>query len=129
MDNVVSSLVVFEGGGVVKEYVGGYNDWIAAGGHFNAGRTNPPVKESDGGVTYQTQKKQKNNQQKNSRELQLLPGKVEALEQKIEAFHKTMSAPPFFEQTDEQQQRLYTEVSRLEQQLQDLFERWEELED
>jgi len=129
MDNVVSSLVVFEGGGVVKEYVGGYNDWIAAGGHFNAERATPSINNSDSSLAYRAQKKHKNNQQKQSRELQLLPGKVEALEHKIEARHKSMSELPFFEQTDEVQQRLYTEVSSLERQLQDLFERWEELED
>jgi ATP-binding cassette subfamily F protein uup len=129
MDNVVSSLVVFEGSGVVKEYVGGYNDWIAAGGHFDAERVDPPTNESDGGATYQTQKKHKSNQKKISKELQQLPGKVEVLEQKIQAFHKSMSEPSFFEQTDELQQVLYTEVSSLEQQLKALFERWEELED
>jgi ATP-binding cassette subfamily F protein uup len=28
LDHVVTSLLVFEGGGVVREFVGGYNDWV-----------------------------------------------------------------------------------------------------
>ena len=36
LDNVVSSLLVFEGQGQVTEYVGGYNDWLRGGGSFAA---------------------------------------------------------------------------------------------
>ncbi|MEX2468284.1 MAG: ATP-binding cassette domain-containing protein, partial [Pseudohongiellaceae bacterium] len=32
MDNVVTSLMVFEGEGTIEEYVGGYSDWVRAGG-------------------------------------------------------------------------------------------------
>ena len=28
LDHVVTSLLVFEGDGVVREFVGGYNDWV-----------------------------------------------------------------------------------------------------
>lgn len=128
MDNVVSSLVVFEGGGVVKEYVGGYNDWLDAGGQFNVEPIMSPDKVEVQGTSYRERKKHKSKQQKMSKELQQLPGKVEALEREIEEHHKTMSESPFFEQSDKEQQRLYTEVNNLEQQLGVLFERWEELE-
>ncbi len=29
LDNVVTSVLVFEGAGVINEYVGGYSDWLA----------------------------------------------------------------------------------------------------
>lgn len=131
MDNVVSSLVVFEGGGIVKEYVGGYNDWLAAGGGFNiqpSRQIDETVKQFAAGVSYKDQKRHRSNQQKASKELQKLPEKVELLEQKIEGHHKTMSDPSFFSQSEEAQQQLYTEVGNLEQRLESLFERWEELE-
>src|SRR5690606_29177697 len=34
LDNVVTSCIVFEGHGVVKQYVGGYQDWLRQGGRF-----------------------------------------------------------------------------------------------
>jgi ATP-binding cassette subfamily F protein uup len=30
LNNVVTATLIFEGNGVVKEYVGGYDDWQAA---------------------------------------------------------------------------------------------------
>lgn len=140
MDNVVSSLVVFEGGGVVKEYVGGYNDWLQAGGHFGEDPSapkparKPARKEASGrqagtNSSYQNRKSHRNTQARTSRELERLPGKVEALEKKIEEHHQAMSEPAFFEQTDEEQQRLYTELSEFELQLESLFARWQELDD
>jgi len=35
MDNVVTSILVFEGDGKINDYVGGYSDWIARGGSFD----------------------------------------------------------------------------------------------
>ncbi|HAR04333.1 MAG TPA: ABC transporter ATP-binding protein, partial [Pseudomonas sp.] len=32
LDNVVTSTLVFQGGGEVREYVGGYQDWLRQGG-------------------------------------------------------------------------------------------------
>jgi ATP-binding cassette subfamily F protein uup len=36
MDNVVTSLMVFEGDGKINEYVGGYSDWVRKGGKLLA---------------------------------------------------------------------------------------------
>lgn len=128
MDNVVSSLVVFESDGVVKEYVGGYNDWLQAGGSFN-GENEVATSEGRPTSNYKKQKRQRAQEQKASKELVKLPGLVETLENRIAARHKSMSDSSFFEQTDEQQQNLYEEVTNLEQQLEALFKRWEKLED
>ena len=38
LDNVVTSTFVFEGNGSIQEYVGGYEDWIRAGGAGGAGK-------------------------------------------------------------------------------------------
>ena len=55
MDNVVTSVMVFESDGIVEEYVGGYSDWVQHGGKLldvdvqsqtpnNKRRTKPPPK-------------------------------------------------------------------------------------
>ena len=55
MDNVVTSVMVFESNGIVEEYVGGYSDWVQHGGKLldvdvqsqtlnNKRKTKPPPK-------------------------------------------------------------------------------------
>ena len=34
MDNVVTSLLVVEGNGVISDHAGGYSDWLARGGRL-----------------------------------------------------------------------------------------------
>ncbi len=128
MDNVVSSLVVFEGHGVVREYVGGYKDWVESGGHFGGSHPVGEGRTDHNNTTYREQKKQKNNQQKITKELQEMPVRVENLELEIKKHHETMSNAAFFEQSEKEQKELYRLVGDLEKQLELLFERWEELE-
>ena len=44
LDNVVTSTLVFEGGGVIGEYVGGYSDWIRQRKLLTPARTAPAPK-------------------------------------------------------------------------------------
>ena len=43
MDNVVTSVMVLEGDGIVREYIGGYRDWVARGGSLLATRQQQSV--------------------------------------------------------------------------------------
>ena len=120
IDNTVSSTLVFEGPGLVREYVGGYEDWL---------RQRPideavTVKSSVAQKPLKTAHKRKPDQ----KELRALPGKIEKLEARIEALQLKVSTPDYYQQDaevirDEQQQ-----LQRLESELQDLYRRWEELE-
>jgi len=120
IDNTVTSTLVFEGPGVINEYVGGYQDWL---------RQRP----SDDAVLEQSPPIQKpprasSRQRSQQNELRTLPGKIEKLEKEIATFQQRFGAADYYQQTpelirDEQQQ-----LQALESELAALYHRWEALE-
>ncbi len=125
INNVVTSTVVFEGDGVVNEYVGGFNDWLRQRPQSHtkpSGNTaKPPVKTKQKAST----KKLGFNEQ---RELKILPKKIEELENEQSELTTTMSDAGFYTQSktdiaDAQQRMQY-----ITQELEKLYQRWEELE-
>ncbi|MEX0943870.1 MAG: ATP-binding cassette domain-containing protein [Pseudomonadales bacterium] len=124
LDNVVSSLLVFEGDGIVTEYVGGYTDWIEAGGSFD--RWNKKRKEPQ--VTQDNSKHQKRTKQKLERELASLPEKIEAIEQLIATLYEEMAASSFYESPVSEQREVHARLSKARAEQVDLYARWEELE-
>jgi ATP-binding cassette subfamily F protein uup len=103
LDNVITSSLVMEGDGRVGEYIGGYSDWkrqaqrskrsddsADAGGESQStrapARAEPPAEKKK--LSY-----------KLARELEQLPGRVEALEREIETLGQAMNDPAFFKQS------------------------------
>jgi ATP-binding cassette subfamily F protein uup len=129
LDNVVTSTIVFEADGGIREYVGGYSDWLRQGKRLaetdnpdDAKTTAAPGsgaarKKSHGKLSY-----------KDQRELDALPDGIEKLERHIAELQQEISAPQFYEQdTDVVQQRL-AELGEAEAKLEQAIERWGELE-
>ena len=127
MDNVVSSLVVFEGEGKVVEYVGGYNDWQSSGGVFYSQEDKKRKLKVPGGGSHGTRKREKNAQRKKEKELEQLPSKIEDLESHVEKLHGRMSDPTFLGLDDVEQKQVYAELAETEEGLKSLYDRWEEL--
>ena len=120
IDNTVTSTLVFEGPGEINEYVGGYQDWL------RQRPGNDAVVEQAPATQKPSRPSSKQRSQQN--ELRTLPGKIEKLEAKIEAFHQRFGAPDYYQQEaelirDEQQQ-----LQALESELAVLYQRWEALE-
>ena len=119
IDNCVTSTLVFEGGGRVNEYVGGYRDWLRQ----------KPETPSAAPPTRDKPRRKAQSDPGSQKELRALPGKIEKLEKKIETLHEKLAAPDYYQQevavirTDQQQLRI------LEDDLAELYRRWEELED
>ena len=127
LNNVVTSTLVFEGGGKVAEFVGGYDDWVrqrTIDPFCETSEKNTVVKKS------RTEKKKKVTKlsYKDQRELDLLPEKIEKLETRIQQLTDEMSRPDFFQQDRtlivERQQALESANNDLDA----CFQRWEELE-
>ena len=126
LNNVVTSTLVLEGDGLVKEYAGGYDDWLAQRKPTPIPRTekppskpakSQPLKDRPRGLTY--------NQK---RELESLPERIEALESQQEQLHEVMSDPEFYRQERRQIVQITTELEEVEKQLADAYRRWETLE-
>ncbi|MBR9868645.1 MAG: ATP-binding cassette domain-containing protein [Oceanospirillales bacterium] len=130
LDNVVTSTLVFEGEGRIQEYVGGYEDWLrqrsqitAANISKTASRPAPVVAE-----TVASAPAKKKLSYKLQRELDQLPGQLERLEGEIEQLHLETSAADFYNGDHEHVSARLAELQAKETQLEELMERWVELE-
>jgi ATP-binding cassette subfamily F protein uup len=127
LDNVVTSSVVFEGKGQVREYVGGYQDWLrqrptekaepAVVKTASKANDSQPVKKQNKKLSYKLQ-----------RELDMLPAQLEEAEQALEALQAVVAAPDFYAGDHEQVAEALAKLHQQEQQLETLMERWVELE-
>ncbi|TOI42978.1 ABC transporter ATP-binding protein [Vibrio parahaemolyticus] len=134
VDNTVTTSWIFEGDGVIEEFVGGYHDAKQQRDQALAVRfsTEKPAKKEK--VVEETPKttQPKNNSKKLSyklqRELEALPAKLEQLESDIETLQEQVNDPEFFAKAVEQTQPVLEQLAALEQELEIAFERWEELE-
>ncbi|HHG3103829.1 TPA: ABC transporter ATP-binding protein [Vibrio parahaemolyticus] len=134
VDNTVTTSWIFEGDGVIEEFVGGYHDANQQRDQALAVRfsTEKPAKKEK--VVEETPKttQPKNNSKKLSyklqRELEALPAKLEQLESDIETLQEQVNDPEFFAKPVEQTQPVLEQLAALEQELEIAFERWEELE-
>ncbi|AWG83899.1 ABC transporter ATP-binding protein [Vibrio parahaemolyticus] len=134
VDNTVTTSWIFEGDGVIEEFVGGYHDAKQQRDQALAVRfsTEKPAKKEK--VVEETPKttQPKNNSKKLSyklqRELETLPAKLEQLESDIETLQEQVNDPEFFAKPVEQTQPVLEQLAALEQELEIAFERWEELE-
>ena len=125
LDNVVTSTLVFEGGGVVNEYVGGYGDWVRQ--KKDATPVSAPVKRSDTSAPAGRQDKKKKLSYNEQKELAALPDRIDALEQERTSVYASLSNPAI---ARDGTALLGTtaRLSALEKQISALTERWEALE-
>jgi ATP-binding cassette subfamily F protein uup len=130
LNNVVTSTIVFEAGGV-REYVGGYDDWLCQ-------RPEPaaPDREVKPAPARQMPRSSSDRPQigkrrlayHEKRELESLPARIETLEAKVSELHEAMAQPEFYRQPSSEIARKQAELKELDQQLAAAYRRWEELE-
>ncbi|EGQ8117007.1 ABC transporter ATP-binding protein [Vibrio parahaemolyticus] len=134
VDNTVTTSWIFEGNGVIEEFVGGYHDAKQQRDQVLASRSQVEKATKKEKVVEETPKttQPKNNSKKLSyklqRELEALPAKLEQLESDIETLQEQVNDPEFFAKPVEQTQPVLEQLAALEQELEIAFERWEELE-
>ncbi|MBY4676925.1 ATP-binding cassette domain-containing protein [Marinobacterium arenosum] len=132
LDNVVTSTLAFEGDGQVNEYVGGYNDWLRQRPAPLAKEAAESAKAEKAKGEPKTAAKPANRSKKLSyklqRELDELPGLIEQTEQAVAQLHETTAAADFYQQDHQQVADVLAELQQQEQALEQLMERWLELE-
>ncbi|HCK0617562.1 ABC transporter ATP-binding protein [Vibrio parahaemolyticus] len=134
VDNTVTTSWIFEGNGVIEEFVGGYHDAKQQRDQVLASRSQVEKATKKEKVVEETPKttQPKNNSKKLSyklqRELEALPAKLEQLESDIETLQEQVNDPEFFTKSVEQTQPVLEQLAAVEQELEIAFERWEELE-
>ncbi len=134
LDNVVTSSIAFEGNGRVNEYVGGYEVWQQHGGRWSDeidSAAEKPVKTLDTAPTptpsgASTKKKLS---YKLQRELDGLPAAIDKAEKAVAQLHDEIGNPSFYQQSAEKVAEVLQSVADKEAALEELFERWTELEE
>jgi len=135
IDNVVTSTLVFEGHGRIREYVGGYEDWLRqradlveadlveanltevrlaqAAAPATGGPEGPPLRKK---ASYREQQ-----------ELLALPGRIESLEAEQQRLQETMASPDFYKEPADAIARTLSRLEAIEQELLEVLSRWDEL--
>ena len=131
LNNVVTRTYVYEGGGKIGEYVGGYDDWLRQrkDTSFTAVRPEPkkvevkvveapkPVVKTSAGLN-----------SKDKRELDNLPKQIEKLEAEQRELGLKLSDPKFYATQREQAMATQARLAIIDTELGKAYKRWEELE-
>nr|WP_255698626.1 ATP-binding cassette domain-containing protein [Halomonas desiderata] len=141
MDNVVTGVLAFEGDGVVREYVGGYSDWVRQGGKLppapweGAARqqvepTARPVEKAPASPAPSAPpaKKPAKLSYKLQRELDALPAEIERLEAEVAEYEARVGDPAFYQQEAGTVSEVLQAMSDKQAELDAAMERWMELE-
>ena len=137
LNNVVTSVLVFEKhhrerpdswlghdeGWYVNEYVGGYDDWAQR-------RLLPPTPEPPEPKPAQKRERPaaRRLSEKDRRELETLPGRIEALESEQTMLHAGMADPAFYRQGADVIAATKNRAAKIVGELEKAYARWEQLE-
>jgi ATP-binding cassette subfamily F protein uup len=130
LDNVVTQVIVAEGEGQWREFVGGYSDWervrdtVAA----PAKAAKPAAPKAEPAPAAAPAAKQKKLSFKEQRELDELPALIATLENEQAALTLQLSDPDFYKKNAAEARRINSRVEEIEQQLLAALERWEQIE-
>jgi len=149
LDNVVTSTFAFEGEGRVREFVGGYADWLrqtasptrtqrgaeitkgkatAAGSAATEGQSASSVASASFvSSTPAPAEKPRRLSYKEQRELEALPPRIEALEDEQRTLEATIAAPQFYREPADAINATLARLDALQQELVDAYARWEAL--
>lgn len=130
LDNVVTQVIVAEGDGAWREYVGGFSDWerVRANAAMAAKPAPKSVVAADKGVTPSIASKAKKLSNKEQRELDALPGLIAQLEDEQATLAIALAAPDIYRQNPAEARRMSARVEQIEADLLAALERWEEIE-
>jgi ATP-binding cassette subfamily F protein uup len=128
LDNVVTSTLVFEGGGQVNEYVGGYTDWLrqrkaaAAPAPVSAPRT-PAAHEAARALP-----KARRLSYKDQQELAAMPEKISRLEAEQLQLQAEIADPTLFQANSERGKAALQRLQSMAVELETAYARWDALE-
>ena len=130
LDNVITQSIVFEGEGRLKEYIGGYEDYLDAKKREQAFQTASAPKTEKPSENEKTERKANRTVKlsyKEQRELDALPEEITALENEQAELNTQLSDPEVFKDY-EKAGALQTRAEEIEMLLLEKLERWEILE-
>jgi ATP-binding cassette subfamily F protein uup len=139
LNNLVTSTLILDQNGRVREYVGGYDDWQrqkqVENGELSEEKKSKSLEATRKGgekVEAAAQKKQSHQKQREledqRRELANLPTLIEALEAEQHQLSSAMTQPEFYQRENAKITQAANRLKELEEELSRMYRRWEELE-
>jgi ATP-binding cassette subfamily F protein uup len=133
LDNVVTQVIVSEGEGMWREFVGGYSDWervksTAAAAPAVAQKAAPAKAQDMSSSAQNASGKKVKLSYKEQRELEELPQLIASLEDEQSAITAQLNAPDFYKTNPADARRINARYADIEELLLDALERWERLE-
>jgi ATP-binding cassette subfamily F protein uup len=134
LDNVVTSTLVFEGGGRVAEYVGGYEDWVRvrraaamAESRAAAAVQAAPSAEARKAAPPGGAAGRRRLSYMGQREFDQLPARIEGLEAEQDTLQRAVAAPGFYKEAPEAIRAALARLEELQLELVSAYARWDEL--
>lgn len=136
LDRVVTSLLVLDGKGEVREFVGGWTDWEewkkqndTSAGMPNSRRTAKPTSKDENVATLVgAPSKKKRLSYKDQREFDELPAKLESLESQKSELEALVADPTFYERHQDEIKKTLSDLQSISEAIEATYSRWEELE-
>jgi len=130
LDNAVTSVLVFEEGGHIQSYAGGYSQWLQHGRRLEETDDLKPAYTNTVQQTNTTANsgKKKKLSYKYQLELEQLPDRIEQLENEIEQLQQQAADPAFYDQSYEKVQPVLDQLKAKQDELDAAMNRWDELE-
>jgi ATP-binding cassette subfamily F protein uup len=122
LDNVVTSSLVFEGNGVVREYAGGYQE------SMSAAAPQPPPQEKGAARGAKPRTKPRKLTFDERAELAGLPERIEAIETELAAVQRDLGDPGFYQRQGSAVGAARARAEALEHERELAYARWQELE-
>ena len=131
LDNVITQAIVFEGDGILREYIGGYDDWVRV--RNTASSTKTDVQEASKAVVLtpapSAKAASRNGLNFNeTRELTVLPTRIENLEREQATITSQLSNPALYRECPDEARVLQARALTIEEELMGCLARWDELE-
>jgi ATP-binding cassette subfamily F protein uup len=133
IDHVVTSTLVFEGEGRVREYVGGYEDWLRQRRNAEAEAAATPVRRTGSGAnaatlaTKEPSRAQRKPSYKEQQELDQLPARIEALEAEQQQLQASVASADFYKRPATEIHEALARLEELETLLLAAYTRWDAL--
>jgi len=135
LNNVVTSTLAFEGGGVVQEYVGGFDDWLRQRPEpvaQCADKQKPTLTKVPAPTQTAAKRKLSFKEQREQdalrQEMAALPASIERLETDIAGVTARLGDPELYKKAPKVFTATRNELSALEAELEQTFARWEVVE-
>jgi ATP-binding cassette subfamily F protein uup len=133
LDNVVTQVIVAEGGGAWREYVGGYSDWermrpAQAAPAKAAAKSEPKPSAKAEPAAAPVPAKSKKLSYKEQRELETLPQLIEQLEAEQKTISARLADPDLYKNQPNEVQQLNARFAEIDELLMESLEKWEAIE-